>query len=204
MAYERDTDRHLRGVGAIASRDAIDPRRSAIRSARARATNARDRQLSQITYQARGGMGRFAMGAINQPLVGGGGASWSGPPTGNLTKVYSGSGGMGILGPVQSPPPPPQYAEPTVPPPIALMTPPIMMPPTPAPAKTPTVIVSPSDIGVMVGAAPPPVPLMPTVVIPTLPPAGASTTASSSSTWLLVGAVGLAAYLLFFAEPSET
>lgn len=216
MAYVRDTDQHLRGVGAIASRDAIDPRRSAIRAARARATNARDRQLSQITYQERGGMGRYAMGAINKPLVGGGGGVWYGPrPTGMLSKVYSGAGGMGAIGPVQSPPPPPQYIEApaprpvaTVPPPIAVMTPPIMMPPTPAPAAgpvmTPTVI-GPTDIGVLVGAPPPPIPPMPTVVVPILPPDDASSlTSISSSTWLLWGAAGLAAYLLFFSEPSRT
>lgn len=199
MTYERDTDRHLRGVGAIASRDAIDPRRAAIRSARARATNARDRQLSQITYQERGGMGRHAMGAINQPLAGGGGAVWAGPPSDGMlqtTKVYSGSGGMGVPGPIQSPPAPPINREPP------LAAPPKMMPPTPAPAPMTPTVIAPTDIGVMVGAPQSSMPPMPSVVVPTLP--SDTGLVASSPPWLLIGAVGLAAYLLFFSEPSET
>lgn len=196
MAYERDTDRHLRGVGAIASRDAIDPRRAAIRAARARETNARDRQLSQITYQARGGMGRHAMGAINQPLVGGGGGVWAGPPSdGLLTKVYSGSGGMGI-GPVQSPPHPPPYMEPPI-------SPPFMKPPTPAPVPAVTPTATPTDIGVLVGAPQTPMPPLPAIMVPTLQPdsPGAIT---AGPPWLLIGAVGIAAYLLFFSDSSDT
>jgi hypothetical protein len=195
MAYERDTDRHLRGVGAIASRDAIDPRRAAIRAARARATNARDRQLSQITYQERGGMGRHAMGAISQPLVGGGSGVWAGPPNDRLlNKVYSGAGGMGI-GPVQSPPHPPPYMEP----PVAAPSPPIMRPPTPAPAPPAP---PPSDIGVMVGSPPAQMPPLPAVVVPTLQPG--PTLDDSGPPWLLIGAVGVAAYLLFFSDSSGT
>lgn len=63
---------HTRGVGAIASRDAVSPRKAIARARRKVArTNARDRVMRTITYGPRGGMS--GLGAANLGYQGGSG-----------------------------------------------------------------------------------------------------------------------------------
>jgi hypothetical protein len=73
MSYERDPDRAIKGVGAIAARDAGNRQRQVLRAKQARATRARDRSMSHVTYGPRGGMS--ALGATK--LNGGGGTGTS-------------------------------------------------------------------------------------------------------------------------------
>lgn len=62
MSYARDRDASVRGVGAVAARDFGNGRTRALRIARARALNDRDRALSRFTYGPSGGMGAVKAG----------------------------------------------------------------------------------------------------------------------------------------------
>jgi hypothetical protein len=96
MAYERDTDRALKGVGAIAARDARNSSRQALRVQQAQMTQSRDRTMSRIGYADRGGMRRGALGAVDRTTSVWRGDESDAPPT-QPTKLYMGAGGAPIL-----------------------------------------------------------------------------------------------------------
>lgn len=197
MAYERDTDGAVRGVGAIAARDAGNRKRSILRIQQARQTQARDRTMSKIAYAPRGGMNRGALGAVDRSVVTDGilpdGES---PPLWQPTKLYGGGGGDPVTTRVAPMPT-------TIKPPILVdqapavthigirtapaMTPPIMRPPTPD-----TVYATRDpDLAAVSSVAPSPVSVA--VAVPTTP---APTSSPDSKRWMMIGAAGLAAYLL--------
>lgn len=92
MSYERDTNRS-RGVGAIASRDAVNPRLARRRAARARVMDRRDRVRAGFTFGPGGGLS--GLGAID--------TGKDTRPTSPVRQTDIGGGGRGG-GPVVRPP----------------------------------------------------------------------------------------------------
>lgn len=180
MTYERDRDRALKGVGAIAARDAGNQRRSALRVQQARMTQARDRTMAQIGYDARG-MRRGAMGAIDQTT-----GVWAGPisdsPRLPPTKLYEGAGSI----------PYPTKTATTVS--AGIASPPLMAT-TQSPPFVPIYVQSPPFIAQMPPTSVSTIPIVPVTAPVVLEPSTGLT--DSQKKWAVIGAVGLAAYFLF-------
>lgn len=173
MTYERDRDQALKGVGAIAARDAGNPSRQALRVRQAQMTQARDRTMSRIGYDARG-LRRGALGAVDQTSD-----VWAGPQSdvpSYPTKLYEGAGSMT----------PPRTAT-TVSATIAY-PPTVQSPPFAVPTQSPPFV---------------PITQLPVLAMPPImaPPAPDQTAAAgltdAQKKWALIGVAGLAAYLLF-------
>lgn len=188
MTYERDRDHALKGVGAIAARDAGNPNRSALRVQQARMTQARDRTMARIGYDARG-MRRGAMGAVDQTT-----GVWAGPisdsPRPPPTKLYEGAGSM----------PYPTKTATTVGAGIAFPYPqtgesPPLIATTQSPPFVPIYVQSPPFIAQMPPTSVSTIPIVPVTAPVVLEPASGLT--DSQKKWAVIGAVGLAAYFLF-------
>lgn len=175
MTYERDRDHALKGVGAIAARDAGNTHRQALRVRQAQQTQARDRTLAKIGYDARG-MRRGALGAIDQTT-----SVWAGPvsdvPPAPPTKLYDGAGSF----------PYPTRVPTTVSATVAFPT-----TSTQSPPFVPVYVQSPPFVGPTMPAVTRSPPIM---APPVAPPATGLT--DTQKKWALIGAAGLAAYFLF-------
>lgn len=96
MSYERDTNRST-GVGAIAARDAVNPRLGRRRAARARVMDRRDRARAGLTFGPGGGLSGFSgLGAID--------TGKDTRPTSPVRQTDIGGGGRGSGGVVVRPP----------------------------------------------------------------------------------------------------
>jgi hypothetical protein len=179
MAYMRDSDRHTRGVGAIAAADHIASRQRQ-RVQIGRATRARDQAMSRI---ARGSLGRVNIAAESAE-----GETYAPAP------IYTAP-------PAAAPPsmwhPPPDPMPPT-PAPTSWPLPGTV--PAPAPVRSPPFAPPPSatgagTVGVTMGLPPSTIAIDPIPILPSEPdPTGPDNT---MRTVLIVGGAALAAYLLF-------
>jgi hypothetical protein len=243
MSYERDPYASTRGIGAIAAADLANPSASrARRLQQAKATLARDRQLSRVTLGPRGGLPYSSLGAIREVALrepeGGGSGGGGTPPiivktvptiTTQPTPLPAKLVTMTTSG--ETPPImrtlPVEIAQPVS------WSAPIPMPPVLAPPKvttqsgeTPPIMrtlpveiaqpvswsppepyVAPSNIGagIRTTTATPPI-WSPPSTIPDLPPEldeGAQVTSDNNKRrWLIIGGLGIAAYL--FLSNSRT
>jgi hypothetical protein len=178
MTYERDRDHALKGVGAIAARDAGNQNRSALRVQQARMTQARDRSMARIGYDARG-LRRGALGAVDQQTT----DVWAGPVSDipARTKLYQGAGSFPI--PTRTP---------------TTVSATVAYPPTTtqSPPFVPVYVQSPPFVGPTMPVLTAPPIQMPPSASPVMPGTTTGLT-DTQKKWALIGAAGLAAYFLF-------
>lgn len=204
MSYERDPYASTRGIGAIAAADLAHPQAArARRLQQVRATLARDRQLSRVTLGPRGGLPYSSLGAIREVA---------------LREPEGGGSGGGGTPPIIVKTVPTITTQPTpLPAKLVTMTtsgetPPIMrtLPveiAQPVSWSPPEPYVAPSNIGagIRTTTATPPI-WSPPSTIPDLPPEldeGAQVTSDNNKRrWLIIGGLGIAAYL--FLSNSRT
>ena len=192
MSYLRDTDRHTRGVGAIAAADNAGRARRVRQAIVSRRTQARDRAMSAI---AQGALGRIPLRNEGRDTT------YITPPAPAAIAQPTGGGRQGNYIPPATTTAPPYMPPPSIPPPIAVIPPPVDSPP---PTRPPILNVPPtlapsggggsSTTGVVPGSpsGQPPIPLPEIGPLPTEPEAG-----GNPRTLLLVGGLALAALWVF-------